>query len=340
MVAIATWTYYLFTDRTAVLFGGLSGYSSGSISVDQAKELVKSNIVQYIMIIVAASVTYVLTVGGGRVLATLYTRRQLIYLARLLLDSSLEENDNNLLYHSRHISVIPHFLSHDIAQLNTEIFNFIFGHIYYAGIISKTLMSNLKENFLFLSGQGVLCIILSVLLGQQNGGSTGNMIIYLTVFGLFFIMSILSALFNKWSTLDESQFIEFVNAHKRINSQAEQIAFSGDDVCQAEENQLRMKLDSSVYSQIHSGFFFSIIIGIVKLSLSNVYLIGYAIPAAIFFYTYYDKGVADPRTAQTFITLSVYMTNLYAPLSVMMYYGDPIRRIQSIGIRVVGYLGK
>ena len=27
-------------------------------------------------------------------------------------------------------------------------------------------------------------------------------------------------------------------------------------------------------------------------------------------------------------------------LSVFMYYTDPIRRIQSIGIRVVGYLGR
>jgi hypothetical protein len=186
----------------------------------------------------------------------------------------------------------------------------------------------------------VLCIILSVLLGEQNGGSTGNVIIYLIGFGLFFIMSILSALFNKWSTRDEIQFIEFVNAHKRVDSQAEQIAFSGDDVCLAEENQLRNKLDSSVRSQIHSGFFFSIIIGIVKLSIFNIYLIGYAIPAAIFFHSYYEKGVTDPKTAQTFITLSVYMSNLYAPISLFMYFGDPIMRIQSIGIRVVEYLGK
>jgi hypothetical protein len=150
MVSLATWTFYIFTDRTALLYGGLSGYSSGSISVDQAKELVKSNLVQYIVIIVATAVTYILTVGGGRVLATLYTRRQLIYLARLLLDSSEKENENNLLYHSRHVSVIPHFLSHDIAQLNIELFNFLFGHIYYPGLISKILMSDLKENLLFL----------------------------------------------------------------------------------------------------------------------------------------------------------------------------------------------
>lgn len=186
----------------------------------------------------------------------------------------------------------------------------------------------------------MLCIILSVLLGEQNGGSTGIVIIYLISFGLFFMMSILSMLFNKWTTRDDIQFIAFVNAHKRIDSQAEQIAFSGDDVRLAEENQLRTKLDSSVRSQLRSGFYFSIIIGIVKLSLSSFYLIGYAIPAAIFFHTYYEKGVSDPKTAQTFITLSVYMANLYAPLSLFMYFSDPIRRIQSIGTRVTGCLGR
>ena len=186
----------------------------------------------------------------------------------------------------------------------------------------------------------MLCIILSVLLGRQNGGSTGNVIVYLTVFGLFFIMSILSALFNKWSIRDETQFIEFVNAHKRVASQAEQIAFSGDNVCRIEENELRNKLDSSVRSQIHSGFFFSIIVGIVKLSVLNIYLIGYAIPAAIFFHTSYEKGITDPKTAQTFLTLSVYMYNFYGALSLFMCFGDPIMRIQSVGIRVVGYLGR
>jgi hypothetical protein len=139
MVGIATWTYYMFTDRTALLYSGLSGYGSGSISLDQAKELVKSNLVEYILIIVSTSVSYVLALGGGRVLATLYTRRQLIYLARLLLDNSKKENENNLLYHSRDLSVIPHFLSHDVAQLNTELFNFIFGYTYYPGMISKSL---------------------------------------------------------------------------------------------------------------------------------------------------------------------------------------------------------
>ncbi len=139
---------------------------------------------------------------------------------------------------------------------------------------------------------------------------------------------------------DETHFVQFLNAHKRVDLQAEQIALSGEDVCVAEENELRQKLDSSVGSQIRNGYFFSIIVGIARLSIENIYLVSYGIPAAIFFHTYYIQGVRDRTTAQTFITLSVYMFNLYASASFITYFSDPLTRIQSIGIRVVNDLGK
>ncbi len=183
-------------------------------------------------------------------------------------------------------------------------------------------------------------IILSVILSQRNGGSIGNLIVYLFAFGFFLITNLLCVLFKKWSAHDEAQFVEFLNAHKRIDLQAEQIAFLGENVCAAEENELRQKLDSSVRSQIHHGYLFSIIVGVVRLSIENIYLVSYGIPAAIFFHTYYTQGVRDPTTAQTFITLSVYMVNLYASASFVTYFSDPLTRIQSIGIRVVNNLGK
>jgi hypothetical protein len=185
-----------------------------------------------------------------------------------------------------------------------------------------------------------LNIILSVVLSKQNGGSIGNLIVYLFAFGFFFITNLLCVLFKKWSVRDEAQFVEFLNAHKRVDLQTEQIALSGEDVCVAEENELRQKLNSSVRSQICNGYFFSIIVGVARLSVENIYLVSYGIPAAIFFHTYYTQGVRDPTAAQTFITLSVYMVNLYASVSFITYFSDPITRIQSIGIRVVNNLGK
>ena len=183
-------------------------------------------------------------------------------------------------------------------------------------------------------------IILSINLSKQNGGSIGNLIVYLFAFGFFFIINLFSILFKKWSARDEAHFVQFLNAHKRVDLQAEQIALSGEDVCLVEGNNLRQKLDSSVRSQIINGYLFSIIVGLARLSVENIPLVSFGIPAAIFFHTYYSQGVNDPTTAQTFITLSVYVVNLYASASFITYFSDPLTRIQSIGSLVVNNLGK
>ncbi|CAF1482417.1 unnamed protein product [Rotaria sordida] len=244
VLGASTWSTYKFTKQTASLYSVLSDYGSGSISLVQAKESIKSNIVNYVILMVATPTLFSLTVGGGQLLATLYTRRQMVFLARLLLDRSFEEYENNLLYHSRHMTAVPNILSHDIAELNSQVFHFIFGHIYYTGII----------------GQIILAIILAVLLGQQNGGSIGVLIVY------------------------------------------------------------------------------SFVLGVVRLSIVNTYLVNYGIPAAIFFHTWYSQGLADPTIANSFITLSVYMYNLFSSWNYINYFGDPLTHIQSIGIRIVGYV--
>ncbi|CAF1341145.1 unnamed protein product [Rotaria sordida] len=118
VLGASTWSTYKFTKQTASLYSVLSDYGSGSISLAQAKESIKSNIVNYVILMVATPTLFSLTVGGGQLLATLYTRRQMVFLARLLLDRSFEEYENNLLYHSRHMTAIPNILSHDIAEMN------------------------------------------------------------------------------------------------------------------------------------------------------------------------------------------------------------------------------
>jgi hypothetical protein len=159
------------------------------------------------------------------------------------------------------------------------------------------------------------------------------------VLGFFIVINLLTALFNKWNQTDETKFAQFVAAHKRVDLQAEQIAFSGEGVYKVEENELRQQLDSSIRSQTHTGFFYSIIVGVVRLSIVNTYLINYGIPAAIFFHTWYSEGLADPTKATTFITLSVYMYKFYSSWNYINYFGDPLTRIQSIGSRILDYLG-
>ena len=189
-------------------------------------------------------------------------------------------------------------------------------------------------------GQIILAVVLAILLGEQNGGPVGVLVVYLSVLGFFIFINVLSAVLNKWNRIDEVKFAEFVTAHKRVDLQAEQIAFSGEDACKMEENELHRKLDSSIHYQIRAGFFYSIIVGVVRLTVVNTYLINYGIPAAIFFHSWYNQGLLDPSKASTFITLSVYMYKLFSSWNYINYFADPLTRIQSIGIRIVDYLGK
>ncbi|UJR10859.1 hypothetical protein I4U23_015047 [Adineta vaga] len=213
ILGASTWCTYRFTKQTASLYNVLSDYTTPAL--------------------------FSLTVGGGQIIATLYSRRQMLYLTHFFLDRSENEKENNLVYHSRHMTVIPNFLSHDISEFNNQLFYFIFGHIYYTGVI----------------GQIILAIILAVLLAEQSGGSIGVIVIYAFVFGFFFFTNLLSVIFNKWIRRDETKFADFVSGHKRVDLQAEQIALSGERACRIEEEELHQKLDSSIHSQMHSGFY-------------------------------------------------------------------------------------
>ena len=324
VLGASTWSSYRFTKQTASLYEVLSNYASGSVSLTQAKDSIKSDITSYVILMIATPALFSLTVGGGQLLATLYTRRQMVFFARLLLDGPLQMYQNNLLYHSRRMTTIANVLSHDIAELNRDVFHLIFGHVYYMGII----------------GQIILAIILAVLLGEQNGGSIGVLVVYSFVLGFFVLINVLSSISNKWNITADAHFSHFIAAHKRVDLQAEQIAFSGDDVCRVEADELRHQLDTSVRSQTHAGYFYSIIVGVVRLSIVNTYLVNYGIPAAIFFHTWYSQGLADPSTANSFITLSVYMYKLFSSWNYINYFSDPLTRIQSNGIRIVDHVGK
>lgn len=135
VLGVSTWCTYRFTKQTASLYNVLSDYSSNLTSAENAKQSIKSGIAGYIVLMIATPTLFSLTVAGGQTIAALYTRRQTAYLARLLLDRSDDQIDNNVLYHSRHISALPNVFSHDIAELNSQLFYFIFGHVYYAGVI-------------------------------------------------------------------------------------------------------------------------------------------------------------------------------------------------------------
>jgi ABC-type uncharacterized transport system fused permease/ATPase subunit len=186
----------------------------------------------------------------------------------------------------------------------------------------------------------ILAIILAILLGEQNGGSIGVLVVYSFVIGFFIVVNLLNVLFNRWHRREQENFTSLVSAHQRLDLLAEQIVLAGEKICRREENELREKLDSSIQAQIRAGWIYSIVVGVVRLSIVNTYLVNYAIPAAIFFHTYYSQGLIDPSKASSFITLSVYMYKLFSSWNYINYFGDPLMRIQSIGTTLVDCLNR
>jgi hypothetical protein len=55
-----------------------------------------------------------------------------MYIARLLLD---DDENQYTLYHTSTLKLLPNILSHDLSELNVQLFYLLFGSIYYNGII-------------------------------------------------------------------------------------------------------------------------------------------------------------------------------------------------------------
>jgi hypothetical protein len=77
---------------------------------------------------------YSLQLGIGQFLGALYTRRQSAFISRLLLD---DDENQYTLYHTSTLKLLPNIISHDLGELNVQLFYLLIGSIYYNGLIGK-----------------------------------------------------------------------------------------------------------------------------------------------------------------------------------------------------------
>ena len=98
----------------------------------EARAKIQHLIVGLILQIVGLTVLYSAQLGIGQLLGALYTRRQSVYLARLLLN---DDENQYTLYHTSALKLLPNIISHDLAELNVQLFYLLIGSIYYNGLI-------------------------------------------------------------------------------------------------------------------------------------------------------------------------------------------------------------
>ena len=111
----------------------LSDYTSDKIDIETAKARLRQGIPWLILQFIGYTIFYSAQIGCGQFIGSLYTRRQLAYISRLLLN-----DHDTILYHlSNTLDQLPNILSHELAEFNTHLFYLLFGSIYFNGILGK-----------------------------------------------------------------------------------------------------------------------------------------------------------------------------------------------------------
>lgn len=134
MLGCYSYVSYRLTAQTGAIFQILPDYAASIINIEEARARLSRLIWDLVLQIIGASVLYSTQLGIGQILGSLYTRRQSLYIARLLLN---DDENQYTLYHTSTLKLLPNILSHDLAEMNTQLFYLVVGSIYYNGLIGK-----------------------------------------------------------------------------------------------------------------------------------------------------------------------------------------------------------
>ncbi|CAF1168247.1 unnamed protein product [Didymodactylos carnosus] len=304
---------YRLATQTGTIFQVLGDYAGEKITIDQARSKIKGDSLILTGYILGVAISYSLIISSGQIISSLYTKRQLLSIGHLLFQY-------DTMYHSKHVTLIPNMLSHDLHEFNTQLFHFLFGSIYYNGIL----------------GTIVQLIPYTALLLQHNG-KNNTIIIYVwqIVFMIILIVTIIP--FYRSNVKFETYFSHFVNQQKRVELQSEQIVLSDRSVMDTEQNQLKEKLAQSFGAQIKTGLFYGLYVGISSFSGYGGVVIKYAIPSALYFY--FTKNITTDM-ATSIITLTVYSGYIQNTFGNFNSLGQPFTQLCTLANRVITVLAQ
>lgn len=112
----------------------MPNYAAGKIDINEGRKQILHLIWVYLLHLLGLTLLYTAQLGIGQFIGALYTRRQLNYVSRLLLD---DEEHQYTIYHTAALKLLPSIISHDLADMNVQLFYLLIGSMYYNGIIGK-----------------------------------------------------------------------------------------------------------------------------------------------------------------------------------------------------------
>lgn len=134
-----TYISYRVTVQIGAIFNVLPDYAASSIDINEGRSRIRRLIWSFLLHILGLVILYSIQLGLGQLLGALYTRRQSIYLSRLLLD---DDENQYTVYHTSTLKLLPNIISHDLAEMNVQLFYLLIGSIYYNGIIGMLIKLN------------------------------------------------------------------------------------------------------------------------------------------------------------------------------------------------------
>ena len=121
--------------QTGAIFQILPDYAASRTDIHEGRSRMRQLVGGFISQIIGVNVLFSIIMSTGQVLGTLYTRRQSIYIARLLLDDDDDNENQHTIYHTSTLKLLPSIISHDLAELNAQLFHLLVGSMYYDGMI-------------------------------------------------------------------------------------------------------------------------------------------------------------------------------------------------------------
>jgi hypothetical protein len=142
LIILGCYTYisYRLTVQIGAIFNVLPDYAASIIDINEGRFKIRYLIGSFILHIISLTLLYSAQIGIGQYLSALYTRRQSIYISRILLD---DDENHYTLYHTSNLKHLPNIISHDLSELNIQLFYLLIGSIYYNGIIGIIKQKNI-----------------------------------------------------------------------------------------------------------------------------------------------------------------------------------------------------
>lgn len=136
LIVLGCYTYitYRRTIQTGDIFRVMPNYASGQIDLLHGRKEIVGLIWSYLLYLFGLTFFYTIQLSIGQYLSSLYTRRQSNYIGRLLLE---DDEYQYTLYNTARLKYLPGVISHDLADMNVQLFYLLIGSMYFNGMIGK-----------------------------------------------------------------------------------------------------------------------------------------------------------------------------------------------------------